>query len=676
MTKSRYFVPFLIAFLLVVVYGNTLTLKYALDDRLVIFENNYTLSGFDGVKDIFSHDSFSGYFLDDDNLVAGGRYRPLSQFTFVLEFELFGGDLKDQVGFNNDPRNEQLFSDSILPFISHLTNLFLFFALCLLIYYSLKLLFEKYDSKKWYLSLPLIATLLFALHPIHTEAVANIKGRDEILSMIGAVATFYCSLKYVKSHNIYHLILSFLFFTFAIFSKENAVTFLAVVPLGIFFLDEKKEVKDYFFTLIPLLISTIFFLLMRYMALGAFMAEDTTKNILNDPFVYSTFGEKIATVILTWGIYLKLLIFPHPLTHDYYPKQIAITDFSNPVVWLLIIVIIFILFFAIYRLKRKSVFSFAVLFFVITFSITSNLVFTVGTLMNERFVFVSSLGFTILLTYFFQKVLFKEKLIKILPIVLGVFFLGYSVKTFSRNYVWKDDITLFTTDVKNSSNSIKCNISAGGSYLRLYKRDNKEKNIVLAQKYLEKALQLDPTAANALLLMGELYFYKEDYDKSLYYYSTLLKLNPHHSLAADNVNLVLQQKNNMFVKRINKMLEENKVEDAWKEVNRIIGEQPDNADALNIKGKMFGQILHRMDSAQFYLQKALQIDPNHASALENLGISYAVEKKYEKALYYLLLALEHNPENTSLMYNISLVYTSLGNLEKAEEFRKKMEVEK
>ena len=50
---------------------------------------------------------------------------------------------------------------------------------------------------------------------------------------------------------------------------------------------------------------------------------------MNNPFLDADVNEKNATIFYTWGIYLKLLLFPHPLTYDYYPKHIPIIDFSD-----------------------------------------------------------------------------------------------------------------------------------------------------------------------------------------------------------------------------------------------------------------------------------------------------------------------------------------------------------
>ena len=426
---SRNNIRTLVIFLLVAaVYANTLFLDYALDDRLVIFENDYTVKGFSGIKDVLTKDSFAGYFGQEKKLVAGGRYRPLAQITFILEYEIFGQNVKEHAGLNKDPKNEKLFTDSPLPFVGHLVNVLLYAFLCMLVFNVLRRIFAQYDNTKWYLSLPFLATLLFALHPLHTEAVANIKGRDEILSMLGAVATLWCVLKYMTNKNWLYLILSFFTMTIGLFSKENSITFLAVIPLALYFMNVPKKKKDWILTLIPALLAAAIFLIVRNEVLGAFMVKETYPNILNNPFAYSSKAQEIATVILTWGIYLKLLIFPHPLTHDYYPHQIQITDFSNPVVILLIAFFLFAVYYAVKNLKNRNVVSFGILFFIVTFSATSNLFFNVGTFMNERFVFIPLLGFSVIVTALILKLRKFKFSSTLIPVILIVVLSLYSAK--------------------------------------------------------------------------------------------------------------------------------------------------------------------------------------------------------------------------------------------------------
>lgn len=659
--SKKYFRIFAIIILVLLSYGNTLTLDYALDDRLVIFENDYTLKGTDGIKDVLTKDSFSGYFGHTKNLVAGGRYRPLAQISFILEYELFGNDIKDKVGFNRDPKNEQLFNDTLLPFISHLVNILLYMLLCVLVYQTLKIILIKWDHEKWYLSIPFLATILFALHPIHTEAVANIKGRDEIMSMLGAFFALYASIKYVNTKKWYFLILSFFAMLFGLFSKENAITFLAIVPLSIYFLNEKKRSNDYYITLIPLVVASFIFLFIRSKVLGAFMAEEVNPNILNNPFVFATPFEKIATVILTWGIYLKLMIFPHPLTHDYYPHQIEVTNFANPMVLILVIFLIVIIYYSLKWLRKKSILSFATLFFIITFSITSNLLFSVGTFMNERFLFVSLLGFTILVAFGFQFLILKFlKTNKYLPFLLLFPLLTFYVgKTFARNFTWKDDVTLFTTDVLVSSNSIKCNVSAGGSYIRLFKEEKKEKYLKECKKYLDKALKLDQSSVNARLLLGEYYFLKEDYKTSYQTYQDIVNSDPSNDLAARNVQIVLTKWKGDRLNEIGDMIINGQIQEAFIAVDKILLENPQNPDAIGLKGKIFGQGLQKMDSARYYFNKALAINPNHVVSLENMGVSYAIEGKLDIALQYLKRAQKLNPSSETINKNIEMIMKTM-----------------
>lgn len=669
---KKYCRPLLIILLVFLSYANTLTLDYALDDRLVIYENDYTLKGWNGIKDILTQDSFSGFFSENKNLVAGGRYRPLAQISFLIEYELFGGDLKEKIDPNDKTSNEDLFSESSLPIISHLMNILYYMLLSLLIYIVLKKLFAKYDSEQWWRSLPFLATLFFALHPLHTEAVANIKGRDEIFCMLGAFAALLFSFKYIEKGKIHHLLLAFISMTFALFSKENAIVFIAILPLALYFYDKKIEVKYYIITELPLLIAVIFFLIVRQNVLGAFMVEDTTFNILNNPFLHCTFAERLATIIITWGLYLKLMIFPHPLTHDYYPHQVEITNFSNPWVIFLTIILISLLVWSVIALKKKKLVSFSILFFIITFSITSNLFFTVGTLMNERFLFVPLLGFCLLFAQLFLTLSNKIKINRVWQISIIIILCMYGSKTFARNFVWKNDITLFTTDVKVSKNSIKCNVSAGGSYLKLYKKEKNQKNFRHSEKYLQKAISLDPTNYNGLLLLGELYYYQENYAQSLYYYQLLAQYYPNNPLPTQNINIVQSAIANNFITNINNLLAENKIQDAWIQLGEELTTNPKNADLLNLKGKIFGQYMGNLDSARFYLQRALEINPDYVPALENMGVAYAIEEKNKEALLYLNRALELAPTNKNILQNLIKLYESEGDKEKANQLKLKL----
>ena len=129
----------IITVLVTLIYANTLTLHYALDDRMVILESKYTIQGgWDSVKAIFSEDTFTGYFGAEHSIVAGGRYRPMSQLAYMIEFQLFGKDLKERIGDLDDYYNlhnaehEDFFYETPLPFVNHLMNLLYYILLVLI----------------------------------------------------------------------------------------------------------------------------------------------------------------------------------------------------------------------------------------------------------------------------------------------------------------------------------------------------------------------------------------------------------------------------------------------------------------------------------------------------------------------------------------------------------------
>ncbi len=655
--------------LIAVFYGNTLSLNYALDDRMVILESQYTIEGgWNAVKGIFTEDTFTGYFGNDKSIVAGGRYRPMSQLTFMIEFQLFGQKIKQQIGDVHDyanlhnPTHEKLFNRSFLPVVNHFMNVAYFILLCLLLYEVLSKIFQKYNGQKWYQSLAFLAVVLFALHPLHTEAVANVKGRDEIFAMLGATAALWCSLQYVDKRKWWYLVWSFLSITFALFSKENAITYLAVVPLTLFFYqNENLKKSDYITTLIPVALGSIFFIWVRSKVLGGMMPADETNNILNNPYVNSTKAQEIATVLFTWAMYFKLLIIPHPLTHDYYPHQIAITDFSNPIVWMVIVACVALVVVALCNLKKRSVIAYGILFFMITFSITSNLLFNIGTFMNERFVFIPSLGFTLILGYVLY-LLGDSKVVgfqKISVALLAVVGLLYGIKTFTRNFVWKDDLTLFLTDVKTSDNSIKCNISAGGSKLQIWKSSHKERDKADAYKYLEKALQLDDHAVNAYLLMGELMFLDDNIPGAYQSYKNATLIDPDNQLAQENLAKMIVASEEEVIKTFIQLLDEGmseqnpqKIEETYRLVNDYLDKHPESIKAQNVKGNILGRGMGKLDEAIKIYEQVLAKDPTFASSWENMGISYAIKGDFDKAESCLKKALQLAPDNENIKFNL------------------------
>ncbi|MEL7122227.1 MAG: hypothetical protein AAFO07_22450 [Bacteroidota bacterium] len=466
-------------------YAASFQFGYVLDDAIVLSENNFVKKGFAGIAEIFGTESFTGYLGEQKDLVVGARYRPLSIATFAIEHQLYG----------------------LKPGYSHFINVLLYALTGLLVFRLLHLILPKNTSSQWYLNLAFIAALLFILHPIHTEAVANIKGRDEILTLLLSLATLYFSHRYIQNNHFLTLIWVALTFFLAILAKENAITFLAVIPVSLLLLG-KASIGKVLRVMMVLLVVFFAYLAIRFNVVGYLLNTNLkVSGIMNDPFIGTTFLEKYATIMLTLGKYILLLIFPHPLTHDYYPYQIPIVNWGDWRVIASLLLHLGMVYWAIVSYKKAPIISWSIAFYLFTLSIVSNIVFSVGTFMNERFIYVSSLGLCLLLAY-----LIVDRLPKWLKLnasvsrtgvlaLIGVIALGYAFKTFTRVPAWKDAMSLNRAAIKVSTNSARANsYMAYALYQEVLqtKEANRQQELINeALPFVNRSLEIYPEYSDA-----------------------------------------------------------------------------------------------------------------------------------------------------------------------------------
>ncbi len=508
--------PALILFLLpFALYISSLGFEYVLDDKIVITDNQYTKKGFAGIWDIFTTESFQGYFGEQKNLLEGGRYRPLSIATFAIEYQFFG----------------------LNPKIGHLLNI-LFYALTgLLLFRILFMLIPPLKHNPWWLALPFLATLIFVAHPIHSEVVANVKGRDEILSLLGALGALYFSLQYLKAAKNHWLLLSAISFFLGLMSKESALTWIAVIPLtGWFF--TKAKFSQLAKVTAPLVLTGVLYLVIRTKVIGFFLSTGAeVTNIMNNPFYGLSFGEKYATIFYTLLQYVKLLIIPHPLTHDYYPYQVPVLGWGSLWPWTSLALHLGLLYIALIGLQKKRIVSYAILFYFITLSIVSNIPFTVGATMNERFVYAPSLAVCLILAWLISRKLpewFNEKKgeVNILSVgLLAILVIGYSAKTVLRTEDWRNAVTLNAAAVKYSPNSARANCFMGVALFEGKYRDEtdpaiKYKMLDEITYYIERSLEIFPNYGDALTMhagvVAEQYKRDQDLDKLLQKFEAIL----------------------------------------------------------------------------------------------------------------------------------------------------------
>ena len=618
-------------------YGNTLNHEFALDDAIVINDNSFTKKGFSGIWDQLSNDQFMGFYGEKKELVSGGRYRPLSMVVFNLQYAIAGENAT----------------------FSHLINVLFYILNGFLLFLLLHRLLP--DSKRFYKWLPLslLVSLLWFFHPIHTEVVANIKGLDEIMAFCFELMTLWFVLNYLDSKKIIELVKASLLFFLALLSKENAITWLALIPLVIYFFTGhsfKKAIPVY----LAIFFSSLVWLFIRYQIVGGGISN-VADNIMNDPFLESSVSEKYATIVYTLGKYIQLLIFPHPLTYDYYPKQIPIVSWTKPYVLLSLMTYVVMGVFALIGFFKKSIPAFGILLFLITLSIASNIFFPIGAFMNERFVYVSSLGFCLIIGYLIMfsvpnSIKSAEKSRQVSIAIVSIFLLLYSIKTISRNPVWKNNLTLATNDANISINGAKSNVMAGGLLTEEAAKTNnpKEKRKLLQQAifYLNRAINIYPDYIDALLLMGNAQWeFTNNVTKAMPYYYRILGINNQHPNAWQNSFIILEQSKNV----------DNKI-NAYQ---TLLKYNPNKAQVYLNLGRAYGREKNNLNQSIAYLEQGRKIAPSNIDILTNLGTAYGLQKNYPKAIEVLEKAIELKPTVSKIHIDLGLSYYYSGQNQKA-----------
>ena len=352
------------------IYFNTLSNEYALDDRAVITENTVTQKGIGGIKELLTNHYYYGQISHNTHI-----YRPVPSITHALEWQFFKKN----------------------PGISHLINILLFLFTVLVFFQLCTFFFKKYSQG---LFLSFLASLIFAIHPLHTEVVANIKGRDELLSLLFLLLAFNYLLQHFNIKGIKHLLITGLFLLLALFSKESAALYILYLPLILFFFTPLSFSKSIIKSLPFMLLLPVYFLIIKSV-IGWGKVEDQV--IFNVPYLYASESAAFATKVFVILKYISLFIVPHPLICDYSYNHIPYINFSDYRFWLAFSINICLLVYALVTFKSKNIIAFCILFFYSSIAIVSNLFVQTGVIMAERSAYVGSVAFCIFLAILYHK---------------------------------------------------------------------------------------------------------------------------------------------------------------------------------------------------------------------------------------------------------------------------------
>lgn len=593
-SKLHYAVVFVLG---LVLYLNTWQHGYAFDDAVAITGNKFTLQGVKGIPDLLTKDFFVGVYGQALEL-GGGRWRPLSVVMFAIEYELFG----------------------LNPQVCHVINIVLYGLTGIVLLAALQIMMPTKPL------LTLTTTLLFIAHPLHTEVVANIKSRDEILCFLAIMASLYYLFKHINTKQIKHLIISVVFYAISLTAKENGITFLFIIPLAlaVFSTVTKKEIIK---ATIPFVVIALVWLVVRTSLVGI-IGDRTNPDIMENPFVRASFSEKYATIIHILGKYLALVFLPHPLSSDYSYNQIPLIGFSSIKFIIPFVAYCTLLYYAVVNIKKQNIVMFGIWFFLASISIVSNILFNIGAPMGERFLYLPSLGILLAVVAFAHQYYQKNhetKSLKISPLWAAptvLILVLFSYKTIARNPDWKDNLTLFAADVENVPNSAKARYYYGNElYLKMHKdQSNPEflKYMRMAEVQTTKAVQINPLFHHAFYNLGLIYKELNQPDSAIKALETVLSMYPTHIKSQAAI------------------------------------------------GTLYGQYKHDYEKAIYYLNNAVKFTPEDAAAWENLGICYAMKNDFTNAVNSFEKAQSLLPNEAKSYMNLAITYDRMGQKDKAK----------
>jgi protein O-mannosyl-transferase len=428
-------------------YYNSRNNQYVLDDHGIIKSNKITKAGItmENIKTIFTTSHRKGDLSDLEHSL----YRPVAKLIFAAEYAWGEGK----------------------PEYMHQWNIF-YFLLCVGLLYWLLYLATK---RNWLMAL--LISALFAVHPIHSEVVANIKSLDEILGAIGVIGALLCFHYYAKNNNVLLLLLALISYCIGIFSKESTIVAVALAPLYVYYFTEGK-LKHIIAAAVVMAIGAGIFLLARENAIGWFLhLPQKDPSALDNVLALTKVDQTkvggyqmhlfIPTVIYLMGYYVYTLFIPYPLSCDYSYATVNVEGLDSWKFWLSFLLFAAVIYYAIKTWKQKSLIGFGILWFLIASSIVSNLFIVIGTSFGERLMFLPSIGWCIAVVgglywlFGYAKKYQAEnmgiaagfKKHWMLAGLLTIVGFVYGQKTMSRNADWFKDFTLFSRDVQYFDNS-------------------------------------------------------------------------------------------------------------------------------------------------------------------------------------------------------------------------------
>ncbi len=555
-------------------YANTLNSDFTLDD-VAIVKANESIRSLGNIGKFFT----TNYWGEKDTISDKSLYRPLAITSYALNYAVNG----------------------VSPRGYHVVNIVLHAGVCVLLYALVLTLFG--DA-----SMALISGILFAVHPIHTEVVAGIVGRAEIMALFGGLT---CCLAYLlatrdERHGWGWVAISIGGYAFGIFSKEIGFMGPFLILLWEWVLPHRRRL---FRADARAIVAFAGYAGVVLAWIGLRVSAISSADVVHQGIVGTTRSEQVMTGLRVCMEYVGLLLAPVKLSADYWISEVPIArSIGAPGVLAAIALLVGLMGLVGATWRRRPGMAWGILVFLVVLFPVSNIPFRIGVLKAERLLYSPSAGFIVAVASLAAMSLTRQRLKKTVWATGAVIACLLLVRTWARNLDWRDDFTLATQTLKTSPDSPACNF-AMAEYYRDLKQDDR------AREHILRCLKTNPNSAWALMNLGNLEMNANRFDRAAEYFQEILRTHPEDASALANLGWCFE--------------ELHRYPEAVEALERSRKLRPDNpASYVNLLS-LYVQ-LQNVNAAMPVLEEALRRFPNVPAVHWNAGGLYLlVGKKAE-----------------------------------------------
>lgn len=606
------------------VYANTLFNGFVYDDESQVLENPWIRDA-RFIPYMFTSSVWS--FLEP-KMGTSNYYRPMMHLIYLFNYRIFG----------------------LKPWGFHLVNIILHVLVSVMVFLMAKALLRQAGqaapshaarSSVMTSILPaFVVALLFATHPIHTEAVSWIASVPELSYTLFFILSFY---SYVKSaegaKGMYAL--SVAAFGIATLCKEPALMLPFVLMAYDFVLRRLPAsfsgtpgssavfiIKRY----IPYFLISGVYIGVRTSALKGFSPANVNLKL--------TAYEYVINIFPVFAGHLKGLLLPVNLNAYHVLHPISSLLALKGIVSIIVISCLVLLGF--WGSKKDRLFLFSLLMIAVPL-LPSLYIPAIGVAaLAERYLYLPSFGFVLLFGLAIARMRTRPHLILAILFVAALT-AAYSVGVIGRNAIWRDDIMLFADTTKKSPDGMEPHLGLAYAYTKLDHMDD-------AIKELKVAVELEPDSIEAHANLGAAYARKNLLEEAVAELKAALTLNP-------NIARVHGELGGVYVMQ-------NKLKEAVAELKTALNLNPNIVRAHSDLGTAYA-MQNKPDEAIAEFKAALNLDPSFAIAHCNLGLAYMNERRPQDAIAEYKTAVSLKPDYDEAHYNLGLAYVSEDRLDMA-----------